>query len=348
MGVSHSLLDFELIKLPTSLPEKKLLSAARLEAVRIYNLFKNDQELPIFAFWPKSSNEVLVFALEASKISWFESQIPSNILICGLFPAWVALWAFLLDKKARLDDGLYFVRTPIAFEGFWVRDGRPVGIMPSSLGIGEVFLKHFEGEIFEVAGDPEEVLLKGAYLVPSKLADEKIPIFDGYPLRIRPKINVKIFWLWILPILILTGGIKVEALKKKVAQELVKVDKDLVNAKQKYIEIEALRKAQEEEKKLTEALKPYLSGNRPHLLDILLEITEIFPQSAWIRRFEFRSPDEIRLWGECENALALLEGLSISERFKEARFLSTVTKNPTTGRERFSMVLKLNLKFDKK
>ena len=61
VAVSHALIHFELIKFPAALPSKKLITAARLEALRLYRLLEQEKEDFLLALWPKSQKEVIAF-----------------------------------------------------------------------------------------------------------------------------------------------------------------------------------------------------------------------------------------------------------------------------------------------
>ena len=131
-------------------------------------------------------------------------------------------------------------------------------------------------------------------------------------------------------------------MKGNLQQKLTILEKELSQTKKKYEQLEKIKKNLEEEQKLAQALKDYLPEHRPPLLEALLELTQKLPKDSWIRKLSFSAPNVIRIWGESQNALKLLEALSSSPLFKEVKFTSTVTKNPRTGKETFSMELQLN------
>ena len=347
LAVSHALLDFELIRLPSPLPPKKLFTAARLEAIRLYRLFHRGQDTFLLSLWPKSDKEIIAFLLKEGFLTKNLANIPDNLLISGVFPSFVSLWAYLLSQRKDLSDGLYFVHTPWSYEGFYTRAGKPVGILPSAPGAAQLFIKHFDGSVIEIPGDPLQIIAKGTLLVPYIFQREIIPCFEGYPLKVRPKINTYVLYFWLLPLICFISLYPLNAKKEKIFIELKQKKKELSILREKFEELENKKRAIEEEKKLAQKLKPYLPENRPPLLDVLLEITKILPKDTWIRRFDFNAPDEIRIWGEGKNSLKILENLSASPLFKDVRFISTVTKNPRTEKESFSIVLKLNLPLNK-
>ena len=339
VAVSHAVLQFETLKLPARVDPRRFQAAARLEAERLHRILHPETRAGAFSLWPRGGGEVLAAALPAELVRTL-AQTPSPAILSGAFPAWTALWA-VVRARGLAEEGAVFVRAPWGFEGLWFREGRPAGVVPSGAGAGEVFLRHFAGERTELEGDPQEVLLEGARLVPEVLRPEEVPCFEPFPLRLRPRVNARLLYLWLLPLVVWGASLRVEQLREEVSLRAREVRAALREVQAKYEEIEAARKRLEEEKKLAEAIKPFLPEERPPLLRALAILAEKLPETAWIRRLEFRAPDQLRIWGEGENALAILETLSAQPLFQEVRFLSTVTKNPRTGREAFSMLLKL-------
>lgn len=74
-----------------------------------------------------------------------------------------------------------------------------------------------------------------------------------------------------------------------------------------------------------------VSGVSP--LDLLNELSQIIPETAWVRDFSL-SENEVQLDGYAESASELLPILEGSPLFENAVFLSTITKN-REGLERF-------------
>ncbi|QTA84510.1 PilN domain-containing protein [Desulfonema magnum] len=75
-------------------------------------------------------------------------------------------------------------------------------------------------------------------------------------------------------------------------------------------------------------------------LDILRELSEIIPETAWTRELRF-SEKGMQLEGYAESASELIPILEASPLFKDAVFLSTITKEKD-GKERFRIGLKVN------
>ena len=96
------------------------------------------------------------------------------------------------------------------------------------------------------------------------------------------------------------------------------------------------------EKKRTEERIDYLNTFRqggPPILDIMKELSERIPKSAWVRRFDF-SEKGIEIQGEAASASQLIPLLEASPMFKDVAFLSTISKI-RSGNEQFRIGLSL-------
>ena len=341
VAISHAHLRFEIIKVPTTITGKKRLSASRLEAIRIFNLLGENPEKFLFSYF-FCGEEVWIAAVEKEKLIQITDSL-SRGLVCGVFPAWVSLWAHLKKRAVPPSQGLFYVKHENGYEGFWLENGLPKGILPYSPKAAEKFISLFKGPVEQLSGNPHQILAQGAALVPTVFSPQEVPTFEQYPLLLKPQISPKVFLFWLFPLLIWSGGLIVNEYYQQTETRLKIVEKELEVVQKKYrILEESLKKAKLQEE-LKKAIRPYLPGQRTPLLKVLLEFTLSFPQEAWVRRLEFRTPDQIRIWGEAKNALNLLEILSKNPLFKEVKFLSTVTKNPITGRENFSIQVTLSL-----
>ena len=75
-------------------------------------------------------------------------------------------------------------------------------------------------------------------------------------------------------------------------------------------------------------------SKRPASVQILDEIARRLPDSTWIHRLELKG-DSLQVSGSSDAASSLIEVLEDSEMLAGARFLSPVTQEPRSGRERF-------------
>ncbi len=334
LAISHGELYFQHLRLPPAVPADKVPQALALEARRFLAQLKGQEERVSLAFLRLAEGQFLVAFREHSFFQRLERQLPSPLVPCGFFPAWVALLAWFWPQ-GPLKDGLYFVRTKKGIEGFLWQEGRLTGVLPFSRRAAESLIAERKETAFEAPEErAEEVLAEGASKV-ALLPEDLRVTFEGYPLLLRPKISKKALLLWVLPLLFLGVGMgfqhQTEILKEKEQAIAARVKK----LRQK----EALLRQRLEEQKLLEELAQEVRSyqKRPKLLAALAELAKLLPEDTWIRKFEFRYPNVIQLWGESQNTLEVVKRLEASPLFREVKVLSSVTKNPRTGKENFAI-----------
>ena len=83
-----------------------------------------------------------------------------------------------------------------------------------------------------------------------------------------------------------------------------------------------------------------LNAERRSGLEVLSDISLKTPESAWLNRFTI-SDNDVRIGGYADSASELLLFLDESTLFKEAVFLSPITKGKD-GKERFNIGFKIN------
>ena len=83
-----------------------------------------------------------------------------------------------------------------------------------------------------------------------------------------------------------------------------------------------------------------LNRGNNSVTDILRELTQVIPDTAWIREFSY-SDKGIRLYGFADSASGLIPILEESQLFEDVVFLSAIIKDKKTGKERFNIGMKL-------
>ena len=81
-------------------------------------------------------------------------------------------------------------------------------------------------------------------------------------------------------------------------------------------------------------------GAGPSVLEVLRDLSERIPDSAWLKGFTF-SDKGVRLEGEADSASELIPLLDSSPVLRDVVFLSTITKT-REGKDRFRIGLKFN------
>ncbi len=79
-----------------------------------------------------------------------------------------------------------------------------------------------------------------------------------------------------------------------------------------------------------------LKEKMPVMLNIILELTQLLPEKAWLKSFEY-STDKIQLQGSAISASSLINLLESSEHFSKTSFVSPITQDKTTGVDQFQL-----------
>jgi len=337
LAISHRELYFQTVKLPSNIPRERLPSALNIEATRLLGLWEGRETVrAAVAYLPLEGGHYLLAFREADFFKRLSRNIPSNLVLCGTFPAWVALLAWLwIRKQGQLEDGIYMARFPHSVEGFRWKSGQIIGILPSSLSAAETLLKEYPDPHVVLEGEQaRKALVEGASLVPS-LPSQYQRAFDLYPLRIRPRVPKKSLFLWLLPLFLGFLAFELQRWDQSLQRKEALLDQQLAALKKKQILLEEQLKKQKILEDLAQRIKSF--EKRPPLLEALAELARLLPPGSWIRKLEFRSPDIIQLWGESDNVLEIIKLLEESPVFKDVKVLSSVTKNPRTGKENFAI-----------
>jgi general secretion pathway protein L len=78
----------------------------------------------------------------------------------------------------------------------------------------------------------------------------------------------------------------------------------------------------------------------PPAVRVLAELTAALPDSTWLQRLQVRA-GQVQLKGTSPSAASLIKLIEGIGGFRNARFSAPVTRNPTTGDERFQLVFDL-------
>jgi general secretion pathway protein L len=72
----------------------------------------------------------------------------------------------------------------------------------------------------------------------------------------------------------------------------------------------------------------------PLVIDLVDDLTRILPDGAWVEQLEVKS-GQVRIRGQAEEASALIGQVEASRFFQGATFISPVTSDRRTGKDRF-------------
>ncbi len=340
VAFSHTLLFFHRLKVPGNLDQEGLLSAAQLEAKRFLALLKGNQVSTLVStiFRPKPEEVRLIF----QERDFFEEawqKLPPGLIPCGAVPAGVALLAYFYQKKRILSPGLYYVRTDDAYQGIVIKEDGVRDFLPTSSSAAQAYLESWSGEIFTEPGQGQEIIALGARALPL-LPRNFLLCFDKYPLQTRPKPSVSLVTLWLLPLLILLASQGLNHKTHLLEGQNRQIKAQISQLKQSLKQIESFQEKRKTLQQIRDILTQW-QGQKVDLIKIITKLSALFPENTWVRRLEFRAPDELRIWAEGQNALEVLKVLDADPLFNEVKFLTPVTKNTRTGQEVFSLVLKI-------
>ena len=121
---------------------------------------------------------------------------------------------------------------------------------------------------------------------------------------------------------------------------LANIEKQIQQVKKGYGSYQDSVKQKEELAQFVNLLKSYKTEYGKPRLDILLELTRLLPEDAWANYMNIRSKRVI-VRGKAKSALNLVHILEESPLFKNVRLQSAITRDKTTGKERFFLNLGL-------
>jgi general secretion pathway protein L len=161
------------------------------------------------------------------------------------------------------------------------------------------------------------------------------------PEHVRKKPNKAPYYLmYALACLLVCAGIlygsihlyRQHAYLDRLDSQLALVRKDAGAVQQIHADIRSL-------KTRIDHLKSLRPGNA-HVVNVLLELTQRIPASAWVRNARI-SGNELRIMGDASSASDLIPLLEESPLFYDAEFYSTIRKT-RQGKELFHISLKFS------
>jgi len=132
--------------------------------------------------------------------------------------------------------------------------------------------------------------------------------------------------LVIVPVLVGEG--QVEALR----QQLKPLQKQIQKVQRQQQEIDGLLAETQELVALKQSI--------PTLNEILFHLTHLLPDNTWLTHFKLQD-DSIQIQGQSGTASNLIEILESSPVFENVRFISPLTQDKRTGKERFQISAQL-------
>ena len=163
------------------------------------------------------------------------------------------------------------------------------------------------------------------------LPDKYRPIEDSYKKNIRILTNLMMFSLFLLVMIVPVWRLDntVDILRKKINLSESHFNKTI----QQQQEIQSL-------KKQTEALIK-IKADKPVVIELLKELTHLLKDDTWLVNFQYID-NKLQIQGVSPNASALIGLLEASTMFTNVMFVSPITQDKNSGKERFQISLDIN------
>jgi len=122
-------------------------------------------------------------------------------------------------------------------------------------------------------------------------------------------------------------------------QQLEKLEEEVHKNRKIAVEVQQLK---DQKQNLIEQISFLENKHKDTLssVELLNEVTKIIPDDTWLTRFVIKN-NELQIQGESTNASALIQIFESSERFNQAQFISPVTQNVVSGKDKFHLSAKL-------
>ncbi|MBX6424273.1 PilN domain-containing protein [Thermosulfurimonas sp. F29] len=331
LGISHRCLYFGEMELNLA-DTRKIAGAVQLEALRLLSLMEEDAEAAEVAFFKDNGRVVFVF----QKRSFFEklkTRIPRGVTLCGVFPVGLAL----LARNPR--DGLHAWFREDRCEGIIVEAGRIKSFLPADPVSAETVVKNFSGPRFVYSEDQVREMLPWIGRI-CELPSEKLLVFQGFPFSVRPRIRPAYLIPWCVPLLILGTSFYLTDVSRRERQAVADLESRLRMLRMELKKTEEAIEQYEENRRIRKEWENFRKGNYD-LYKIIKKLSLIFPENAWVNRFSFNlSRKEIIISGEATDILSIVNRIK-QEKWVEDVRLSTVTRQTSTEKERFSLTIRL-------
>ena len=118
-------------------------------------------------------------------------------------------------------------------------------------------------------------------------------------------------------------------------RELALLDDAIAGAMQRAESARALDETVEKKAALLRRLAD-VDRRQPHHAAVMAELARILPDSAYLQRMTLEG-SRVTVIGQAESSVALVDALSESPWFRDVEFVSKVTRDTRTGRERFQL-----------
>ncbi len=267
----------------------------------------------------------------------------AELKIGGMLPAY---WALVKAVEASFQfkgRGGYTLKENGSFEGVILnQEGRFDGLVPSSPHLASIVLEE-EGEFpLEEAEVSEGVTFEPCYLVAygALLAGEDpvTPAFKDAGFKVERQLPLHLLFYLIPPAVLVLMTLLIAIPIKGQQEQLAAKNREFKKIKARLSKLEAKSKEKERLQAMIKALSSFRAETGPKKIDILLELTKRLPEDAWVSNLNIKGK-KMTIRGQAASAISLINILEESPLFQHVHFISSVTKNRSTGKEYFNIQL---------
>ncbi|MGA2588230.1 MAG: PilN domain-containing protein [Candidatus Aminicenantales bacterium] len=266
-------------------------------------------------FKGKSKTAAAIRTEDGVELVYVDGSLKESTFIPG--PKWIADSLTYFIKRlgpagSELKEILFVGRTPKA--GFFMPEGTAVTPIPADSDI--------------------EIVLKGSDFLLSpwvkSFEKRKITLFTPDDVKaLKPGLLVVLAGLLIFFASLLFANIKKASVLKK---DLAAIKDQSQGLEDKMSRIDSLRKN-------VAFLHDYIDRS-PSQLAVLSELQSCYPEGTFLQRYTFNK-DKIEFTGIGSRSSDILARLNASKYFADVKFKSAIEKDPGTGKEKFTIELRL-------
>ena len=289
---------------------------------------------------------VLVSFLEKKRLRAIIDAVENaGLKVGGLVPSYWSLLQAVKAGEGVEGEGGYTLREGDIFEGVLLGErGEFNGLVPSSPQLAAMVLEEM-GEhplkectvLGDVSLDPCYLMAYGMLLAAE---DPATPAFKDVPFKVERNLPLHLVFYLVPPLVLILLTLLIAFPIKGQREQVAMKTKEFKKMKTELSRLEAQSKHKERLEAMIKALTTFRAETGPKKIDILQELTERLPEDAWVSNLNIRGK-KMTIRGQAASAIALINALEESPMFSHVHFISSVTKNRSTGKEYFNIQMDL-------
>ncbi len=265
----------------------------------------------------------------------------SGFKVGGLLPSYWALTKAVMATGSFQGEGGYTLRENGCVEGVLLREnGEFGGFVPSSPQLADMVLEEMgehslsEGKVQDGSTLPPGHLMAYGALLAGE--DPATPAFKDLSFKVERTLPLHLIFYLVPPVALILLTLLLSLPIDRQQQQLAAKEKEFKRIKARLARLEATSKEKEHIEAMIKALSSFRAEAGPKKIDILEELTKRLPEDAWVSNLSIRGK-KMTIRGQAASAISLINALDESPMFTNVHFISSVTKNRSTGKEYFNI-----------